>query len=330
MKALTLTIQAFGPFAKTQKIDFSLFGESSLYLINGNTGSGKTTILDAISFALYGDTTGKEREASDMRCDYADASLPTEVIFEFKLGEKIYRIQRMPKQEVKKSRGEGTTTKAAEANLWEVNTDGEESLIVPRKVSDVTKKVIELMGLNSEQFRQVMVLPQGRFRELLLADSKDREDIFSQLFQTQIYKQVEEDIKAQAKSVKERIEAYHIKMSGILETVDLSSEEAVEENILSLAPEHQTHQVQKITAADAHRLAIEENQGAEGLQQQFETLKIQQETLTQHQLQQPHIDSLAIAMQRAMSADKIRSVFEAMQGLKQDKTSLETTAQTIT
>jgi exonuclease SbcC len=211
-----------------------------------------------------------------------------------------------------------------------VNTDGEESLIVPRKVSDVTKKVIELMGLNSEQFRQVMVLPQGRFRELLLADSKDREDIFSQLFQTQIYKQVEEDIKAQAKSVKERIEAYHIKMSGILETVDLSSEEAVEENILSLAPEHQTHQVQKITAADAHRLAIEENQGAEGLQQQFETLKIQQETLTQHQLQQPHIDSLAIAMQRAMSADKIRSVFEAMQGLKQDKTSLETTAQTIT
>jgi exonuclease SbcC len=101
LKALTLTIQAFGPFAKTQKIDFSLFGESSLYLINGNTGSGKTTILDAISFALYGDTTGKEREASDMRCDYADASLPTEVIFEFKLGEKIYRIQRMPKQEVK-------------------------------------------------------------------------------------------------------------------------------------------------------------------------------------------------------------------------------------
>lgn len=330
MKALTLTIQAFGPFAKTQKIDFSLFGESSLYLINGNTGSGKTTILDAISFALYGDTTGKEREASDMRCDYADSNLPTEVIFEFKLGEKIYRIQRMPKQEIKKSRGEGTTTKAAEANLWEVNADGEDSLIVPRKVSDVTKKVIELMGLNSEQFRQVMVLPQGRFRELLLADSKDREDIFSQLFQTQIYKQVEENIKAQAKSVKERIEAYHIKMSGILETVNLSSEEEVEESILSLAPEHTAHQLQKITAADAHRLAIEENQGAEGLQQQFENLKIQQEKLAQHQLQQSHIDGLGIAMQRAMSADKIRAVFEAMQGLKQDKTLLETKAQAIT
>jgi exonuclease SbcC len=330
LKALTLTIQAFGPFAKTQKIDFSLFGESSLYLINGNTGSGKTTILDAISFALYGDTTGKEREASDMRCDYADANLPTEVIFEFKLGEKIYRIQRMPKQEIKKSRGEGTTTKAAEANLWEVDADGEESLIVPRKVSDVTKKVIELMGLNSEQFRQVMVLPQGRFRELLLADSKDREDIFSQLFQTQIYKQVEEDIKAQAKSVKERIEAYHIKMSGILETVDLSSEEEVEESILSLDPEHKTHQLQKITAADGHKRAIEENQVAEGLQQQFENLKIEQETLTQHQLQQPHVDSLEIAMQRAMSADKIRTVFEAMQGLKQDKILMEATAQTIT
>ena len=330
MKALKLTIQAFGPFAKTQKIDFSLFGETSLYLINGNTGSGKTTILDAINFALYGDTTGKEREASDMRCDYADASLPTEVIFEFQLSEKIYRIQRMPKQEIKKSRGEGSTTKAAEANLWEVTTDGESSLLVPRKVSEVTKKIIELMGLNSEQFRQVMVLPQGRFRELLLANSTAREDIFSQLFQTQVYKQVEEDIKAQAKVVKERIEAYYTKMTTILETADLNSETEVEQTIVELAPEHKAKLQQKIDVAKCHKLAIEENQSATNLYQQFESLSTKQAELVVHQRQKSYIDDLKVSMNRALVADKLRPIFDSLQTVIKEKNRLETQLVSIT
>ncbi len=330
MKALSLKIQAFGPFANTQTIDFSAFGTSSLYLINGNTGSGKTTILDGISFALYGDTTGKERDAAEMRCDYADPDLLTEVLFDFQLGEKTYRVQRLPKQTVNKKRGEGTTEKAAEANLWAVESDGNTTLLVPRKTGEVTQKIVELMGLNGEQFRQVMVLPQGRFRELLLASSSDREVIFSQLFQTQIYREVEESIKAQAKGVRDKIADYHIKMAGILDTVELNSDAEVDAEIETLIPQQKMLDQQKQKATDAHLQAVKTHQTALSVQEQFANLHTQQAKWAQHLQQQPQIDQLKVAMQRAQSADKIRPLFEAMVTLQQEKQNIQQTIQALT
>ncbi len=99
MRPLTLAMSAFGPFASTQEVDFSALGTNPLFLINGPTGAGKTTILDAICFALYGKTTGDEREGSQMRCDVADDNLLTEVTFSFCLGEAQYRIRRVPEQD---------------------------------------------------------------------------------------------------------------------------------------------------------------------------------------------------------------------------------------
>ncbi|BBP43265.1 AAA family ATPase [Thiosulfativibrio zosterae] len=329
MKALALTIQAFGPFADTQTIDFNAFGDSSLYLINGNTGSGKTTLLDAISFALYGDTTGKERDATEMRCDYANASLLTQVTFEFKLGSKTYRIQRIPKQDAPKARGEGMTSKGPEAYLWEIHGDASTTLLASKKVTEVTQKVIELLGLNSEQFRQVMVLPQGRFRELLLADSKDREEIFSQLFQTQIYKQVEDKIKEQAKEVSDQIKAFETKIAGILETVELSSSDAVDTEITTLAVEHQIKLQQKNDLGQAHLKAIKQHQAGLNCQQQFDNLTAQQERLSIHLKEQPNIDQLKAAMKRALSAQKISPMFEQMELLTQDKLKLENTLQDL-
>ena len=330
MKALSITIQAFGPFDKTHKIDFRLFGENAIYLINGNTGSGKTTILDAISYALYGDTTGKDREANDMRCDYADENLVTEVTFEFQLGEKTYRIKRMPKQEIKKVRGDGHTSKGPEAAIWEIKDDGTSDLLDARKMGEINAKIVELIGLNSQQFRQVMVLPQGRFRELLLADSKDREAIFSQLFQTQIYKQIEDNIRVQAQDVKHRIEDFNTKMTGILEMANVSSEAEVDERLGQLLPEHAELKKQKTQAADSHKLAIEAKQSAVNLHQQFEGLKTKQAELKTHQENQPTIDDLKIAIKRALEADKLQPVFEQLQDLKQDKTQLETQLKQIT
>jgi len=185
MKPLKLTIQAFGPFVDKEEVDFSLLGNSPLFLINGPTGSGKSSILDAICFALYGKTTDNEREAAQMRCDQADSKTLTEVTLDFRLGEKQYRVTRSPTQERAKARGEGFTVHNGEAHLWEIDSEGEEHLMVTKKLKEVTDAIEYLTGLNVEQFTQVMVLPQGKFRELLLADSADREKIFSKALSNQ-------------------------------------------------------------------------------------------------------------------------------------------------
>jgi exonuclease SbcC len=106
MKPIKLSIQAFGPFADKEEIDFTKLGNNPLFLINGATGAGKSSILDAICFALYGQSTGAERDATQMRCDHSDLSVLTEVSLEFMIGEKHYRIRRAPTQERPKSRGE--------------------------------------------------------------------------------------------------------------------------------------------------------------------------------------------------------------------------------
>ena len=190
MRPEKLIIQAFGPFAETEELDFTLLGSNPLFLINGPTGAGKSSILDAICFALYGQATGKERDASQMRCDHAEKNCLTEVTLDFSLAGKKYRIRRSPQQKRPKARGEGSTIHQTEAQFWEITPAGD-NLLVPRSATDVTRRVEVLTGLNVEQFRQVMVLPQGKFREFLMADSSQRETIFSKLFQTQIYKRIE-------------------------------------------------------------------------------------------------------------------------------------------
>jgi len=128
----------------------------------------------------------------------AAEKLLTEVSFEFQLGELSYRIRRVPEQDRKKARGDGYTRQKPEAQLYSLAADGTEHLLVPSKVSEATAEIETRTGLSVDQFRQVMVLPQGKFRQLLMADSKEREKIFSQLFQTHVYRRIEESLKQQA------------------------------------------------------------------------------------------------------------------------------------
>ncbi|QFU22106.1 SMC family ATPase [Shewanella eurypsychrophilus] len=236
MRPLTLEMSAFGPFASTQVTDFSALGSNPLFLINGPTGAGKTTLLDAICFALYGKTTGDEREGSQMRCDLAADTLLTEVTFSFALGDKQYRIRRVPEQQRAKKSGDGYTVQKPEAQLYRIDNDGTEHLLVASKVSEATAEIETLTGLDADQFRQVMVLPQGKFRELLMADSKDREKIFSQLFQTQIYRKIEDKLKFQASSIKAEVRDHRNKRDGILESVQLDSDEALASELNELSP----------------------------------------------------------------------------------------------
>lgn len=133
MRPLILEMRAFGPFADCQRIDFTELGDKPLFLINGPTGAGKTTILDAICFALYGKTTGNEREGSQMRCDNADDGLLTEVYFSFELGQKRYSIRRCPEQQRAKSRGDGFTLQKSEAELKRLLPDAPKSCWWPAR-----------------------------------------------------------------------------------------------------------------------------------------------------------------------------------------------------
>ncbi|WP_235040042.1 AAA family ATPase [Vreelandella profundi] len=262
MTPLTLTMQAFGPFAGTENIDFTALGKSPLFLINGPTGAGKSSILDAICFALYGQTTGNDRDPTQMRCDQAAGTLLTEVTLSFRLRDVDYRVRRVPQQERPKARGEGTTTHSAEAQLWRLTTEGEiDTCLVARKVSDATAEVQALMGLNADQFRQVMVLPQGKFRELLIADSAKRENIFSQLFQTHIFQRIEERLRTQANQIIRDVNDHQHRVKGILEASDVESETALSELLESLIPNQQV-------ASDALAAAKQQRENAQAAERQ--------------------------------------------------------------
>ncbi len=235
MKPITLTIQAFGPFAGTERIDFTLLGANPLFLINGPTGSGKSSILDAICFALYGETTGSERTGDQMRCDYASSDSITEVSFVFALGDKQYKVVRSPEQQIPKKRGEGTTKKLHSATLFAI--ENQQETLIANKPKPVSQAMLELIGLDVKQFRQVMVLPQGKFRELLIANSKDREQIFGQLFQTHVYTAIERALFEKASSIRKSKEDFDNQIMGALGTANVHSEQELRQAMDALLPE---------------------------------------------------------------------------------------------
>lgn len=310
MRPLSLTLAAFGPYQDHQTIAFERFGPSPLFLINGPTGSGKTTILDAICFALYGRTTGDERDGSQMRCDQAAADTLTEVIFSFELAGRGYRIRRVPEQSRPKTRGEGITTQSAEAQLWSIDADGSERLLVPNKVTEATREIEQLTGLNVDQFRQVMVLPQGKFRELLLAESKAREEIFSQLFQTRIYRELEERLKARAAGVRREVEKGRQIQQGILQGIGLETRQQLDEAIAQLQPVLAQALAQRQAAEGQYAEALQALQQARHLQEAFSRLEALQQQQARLNQRQGEIEQLQQRLQRAEQAARIQPLFD--------------------
>lgn len=190
MKPLKLTMRAFGSYAGETVIDFEKLQGRHLFLICGPTGAGKTTILDAMCYALYGKTSG-DRTGEKMRSDYADSSERTEVVFDFMLGDKTYRATRSPAQMVDKKRGSGQTLAAMQASLSELE-DGKEINTLRTGIEEAAGKLI---GLNADQFCQVILLPQGDFRKLLVAKADEREAILKQLFKTQRFSEFKDRLK---------------------------------------------------------------------------------------------------------------------------------------
>ena len=196
MRPLKLTIAGFGPYAGVQILDFDALGTGGLYLITGDTGAGKTTIFDAITFALFGEASGDSRQANMLRSKYAGASDPTYVELTFSHNEKEYTVRRNPEYERAKARGAGTTRQAADAQL--TFPDGR----AVTRLKDVDKAIRDIIGLTREQFSQVAMISQGEFRKLLQADTRERQKIFRDIFGTGLYVTLQDQLKAQAGEVR--------------------------------------------------------------------------------------------------------------------------------
>ena len=263
MRPLRLTMEAFGPYAACQKLDFNALGDHEFFLIHGPTGSGKSTLLDAICYALYGETSGAGRSGAQMRSQQADEETQTRVQFDFRIGRKHYRVERRPEQDVAKKRGTGTTTRVAEATLWKANTEiedpGEDESgwqPIAHKSTPVTAEIERLLGFSSEQFRQVILIPQGRFREVLESDSKKREEILETLFGTQKFSDLAERLKRRARDLEEQHKFAGQQKKSLLEAHGVDSADALRHRhadtvtLLSEADKKLTEQKLKRDVAD--------------------------------------------------------------------------------
>ena len=201
MRPIKLTISAFGPYAKETEIILDELGERGLYLITGDTGAGKTTIFDAIAFALYGEASGNEREPGMLRSKYADPKTPTFVELDFLYQGQIYHIRRNPEYMRPKDRGEGMTLQRADAVL-----EFPDDRLPVTKAKEVTKAVTELIGLDRGQFTQIAMLAQGDFMKLLFSKTEERSKIFREIFHTRPYLAFQEKMKNASSKMQEQYE----------------------------------------------------------------------------------------------------------------------------
>ena len=198
MRPHKLIISAFGPYVDRVELDMDKLGTSGLYLITGDTGAGKTTIFDAITYALYGQVSGAYREPSMMRSKYAAADIPTLVELTFSYGGKIYTVKRNPEYERPAKRGGGVTKQKAEAEL--IMPYGK----VITKQKDVDAAIKDIMGIDRSQFLQIAMIAQGDFLKLLLASTDERKKIFRQIFKTELFEKLQQSLKSEAGELKKQ------------------------------------------------------------------------------------------------------------------------------
>lgn len=200
MRPILLKMTAFGPYKNTEVIDFTELGDHRLFMISGQTGAGKTTIFDGICFALYGSASGSDRDQANMlRSDFADDDTHTSVEFIFELRGRIYRILRQMGH-VKKGNVSRTGDKY---EFFERIGDVEIPCVDRQIVTEINQKVEELIGLNQDQFKQIVMLPQGEFRKLLTSETTNKEAILRRLFKTESYQKISEKAKEKLDHIRE-------------------------------------------------------------------------------------------------------------------------------
>lgn len=321
MKPLCLTMEAFGPYAQKEEIDFRLLGNKSFFLITGPTGSGKTSILDAITFALYGSASGDLRATKALRSDYATPENKTMVTLLFVNKGHTYEITRTPEQSIKKQRGEGNRNIKAGASLVEITPEGDRNILASGTV-DTTKVIEELLGFKADQFRQLVILPQGEFRRFLMASSADRKQILETLFKTEQFRKLEELLETKAKTIKTAYEELNKKYTAYLETAGITKVEELQK-ILGADRQQQEKQLQLLAqqklAAEAKAKTLQEGEALVKAFAEAQKLAAEETKLSQ---QKPEIAALGEKIKLAEAALTLKLPYEqAAQSLKQQKNS---------
>ena len=211
MRPLKLTLSAFGPYAGTTTLPLEQLGRGGLYLVTGDTGAGKTTLFDAITYALYDHSSGGVRDGAMLRSKYADPGTPTFVELEFEVRGQRYTVRRNPEYLRPKARGEGFTTEKADAAL--TYADGRPPVT---KAKEVTAAVIDIIGLDYNQFSQIAMIAQGQFTRLLNATTEERSKIFRKLFRTQRYQKLQEALAEENSALTARRAALNAKLDAVL------------------------------------------------------------------------------------------------------------------
>ena len=254
MKPISLTIEAFGPYRDSVTLDFNELQNHSMFLISGPTGAGKTSILDAMVYALYGEPSGEVRKTDAIRSDFAEPERMTRVDFSFSIGEAQYRVERLPKQLVAKKRGTGMREQNASATVYEMK-DGEWKVIATSAAA-IRDTIQRIIGFRKDQFLQVVLLPQGEFRKLLVSSTSEREELLHTLFRTELYRRLQDALKSAYDEAKSGIEENITKQSALLQSIPHDEEipvltiEHVRELLKDREPHRDTLVVERDKAVD--------------------------------------------------------------------------------
>ena len=326
MKPHQLRLEAFGPYAEATAIDFDSLSDEGLFLIHGSTGAGKTFLLDALCFALYGEVSG-DRSVRSLKSDHAAPAAVPRVQLEFSCGGARYRVERCPAYTAPKARGQGFTEKAAQAVLWRLN--GSEAEPIASRTTEVSREVEQLVGLTGPQFRQVILLPQGRFAEVLRARAEEREALLKTLFDTVRFEQAGFWLDDRAKAARQEL----AEQSRSLEQLQRQAEQTWR----AFAPPHEPGETTEPQPEPLNLAELQEGiaavvaAAAQQLQQSSTALEAAQQakamadrqadrwdrrasaaaTLADLEAKQPLVDDYRQRLQRAEKAETLRASLDA-------------------
>lgn len=325
MRPERLRISAFGPYAGEEDMNFSVLENHTLFLICGPTGAGKSTILDAMCYALYGKTSGAVRSGEDLRSNYVGYDRKTYVEFDFAIGDRHYRIYRSPTQLLERQKGDRSkpVEHKGKADFYEIDEEGREKAHITSK--GVDSAVEKLLGVGLEQFRQIILLPQGDFRKLLLADSSDRQKIMEQLFQTGIYLAFEKRLQEETQKLKTEYSRGELQRTTLLETCRSESEEELEKQAEineKVLKEKETEFMQADKEQQVFLRAYDEANVLHGAFLRLETAEMALKRMEEKRKEKEELRGHIKMIRAAQSVTKEWS--EAVNAKKQQRTAAET------
>lgn len=315
MRPVRLTMQAFGPYPKRQTIDFREAVAAGLFGIYGQTGSGKSTIFSAMTFALFGEPAKSEQDAPSLRSDLAEAGTQTEVEFVFDIGERRFVVLRHPEQPRPSKRGEGETRTPHTAFLFEATGLAPEDIkeghrgkiIAERKVREVDAEIVKLLGYGPEQFRQIGLLPQGKFETFLAAKTPDRLKILRELFDVSLYRDLADRLKADAEAVERQVSQERELCARRLATEGFESSEAMAIGVAEAEASLQEWIGEETECRAALSAAQTAMQDAKAVEARFAAAEQAQKELAALHADKHSMDALS---DRVMRAEKARALLD--------------------